>query len=289
MRPGFLDNPQVIAWLDGVEPAWTLLDFGSYCRLEADEPWLNGSLQLADDLPLEALAGSAFAGNAMILLRRAAREGGLKLTATGNLSRSVVSEMCDAMAWPSIDMEDLFHFNKVVNEPDFWPLHLLRLLAVEAKLLRKHKGVLVPTKAATSLVRTDAIAALQTQLFRTAFWRVNLSYFDGYPLQGWPESRIGSVLWSLSVASASWTPVERLMRLSTVPVNGVLEATWDFPASAFEARVLRPLHWFGLLECRAAEPHGPEQFVRPSFRKTPLFDSFVRFDVVLEGVEEARH
>ena len=32
------------------------------------------------------------------------------------------------------------------------------------------------------------------------------------------------------------------------PVIGVLESQWDVGSSAMEARILRPLVWFGLLE-----------------------------------------
>lgn len=35
VKPGFLENDDVIAWLDGVEPAWCYLDFTSYCRLRS--------------------------------------------------------------------------------------------------------------------------------------------------------------------------------------------------------------------------------------------------------------
>jgi hypothetical protein len=50
-----------------------------------------------------------------------------------------------------------------------------------------------------------------------------------------------------------------------------------------EARILRPLVWFGLLESRT-EPRSPTEFVeRRLYRKTPLFDRFVKFDVQIEG------
>ena len=49
----------------------------------------------------------------------------------------------------------------------------------------------------------------------------------------------------------------------------------------FVLRLLRPLRWFGLVECRGEDAtrtgHG-------EWRKTALFDRFVQFDPKLFGV-----
>ena len=62
---------------------------------------------------------------------------GLKLTATGNLSRTVVAEMVDLFEWPGFDKAEAFQLHKVVNEPDFLPLFFVRHVAEFAKLVRK--------------------------------------------------------------------------------------------------------------------------------------------------------
>src|SRR5262249_57736189 len=51
----------------------------------------------------------------LILLRQAIERGGLPLTATGNLSRAVVAEMCKLIEWPDYDQADAFRLNKVIN------------------------------------------------------------------------------------------------------------------------------------------------------------------------------
>jgi hypothetical protein len=48
-----------------------------------------------------------------------------------------------------------------------------------------------------------------------------------------------------------------------------------------EARILRPLTWFGLLECRAETGSAPVE--GHLYRKTPLFDRFLKFNVQIEG------
>jgi hypothetical protein len=50
-----------------------------------------------------------------------------------------------------------------------------------------------------------------------------------------------------------------------------------------EARILRPLWWFGLLEARSEEKSATELVERRLYRKAPLFDRFVKFNVRVEG------
>ena len=54
--------------------------------------------------------------------------------------------MCRTIEWPDYDKEELFQFNKVINETDFLPLHFVRVLVQETKLLRMQRGKLVLTR-----------------------------------------------------------------------------------------------------------------------------------------------
>src|ERR1700740_2473014 len=49
--------------------------------------------------------------------------------------------MCKLIEWPHYDQADAFRFNKVINEPDFLPLHVVRQLAQAATLVRAQRGV----------------------------------------------------------------------------------------------------------------------------------------------------
>ena len=100
----------------------------------------------------DEMAGSAVARNTFILLQQAIDRGGLPLTATGNLSRAVVTEMRELIKWPSYDQTDAFRLHKVINEPDFLPLHIVRLLAEAAKLVRTQRGQLVATPFGKSML-----------------------------------------------------------------------------------------------------------------------------------------
>lgn len=288
-RPGFLNNPEVIAWLDGIEPAWTLLDFDSISAISDRDPVERGAIAFDLALPADAFAGSAVVRNAGVLLAPAAAEEGLALTATGNLTRRIVAAMTSAMTWPGYDVQEVLRFCKVVNEPDVVPLHFLRLLLQEARLLRKSKDRLVLTKRGRMLAQPDSAAALQAELLGATFNRLNLAYFDRLPLEGWPQSHWGLAVWCLAVGAHEWSTPARLMRLATIPVNGVLEAAWDFPRTAFEARILRPLCWFGLLEMRAREQSAGDRWPRPDYRVSDLLPRFVRFNVAIEPETGLRH
>jgi hypothetical protein len=280
VAPGFLQNPEVRQWLNGIEPAWTMLEFNSYNALNHEPSADNHAIRLEPNLTPTDLSGSAVTRNALILLRRATDEGALKLTATGNLSRAVVAEMFAIMEWPGLDKDGAFQFHRVINEPDFLPVHFVRVLMQGTKLVRVHRDKLVLTRVGKSMLVPERYGALQALLFHVALWHLNLGYFDRNPVQSWPQNYVGIVLWSLSASANDWLTPEKLTRLCTVPVIGVLEASWDLGAFAMEARILRPLTWFGLMESRW---EGKAGLGEPRlYRKTPLFDRFLQFRVHVE-------
>jgi hypothetical protein len=206
----FLRHPQVRHWLDGVEPAWTLLTFESLQALR-QEPSANQSMiRIANDLSADEIAGSAVARNTLILLRQATERGGLPVTATGNLSRAVVAEMCKLVEWPDYDQAAVFQFNKVINEPDFLPLHVVRILAQAATLVRVRRGKLVVSPLGKSMPSHERQGSLLAILFHIMFWRMDLKYFGRGLLGSWPQADIGIALWSLSVSARNWQTSEKL-------------------------------------------------------------------------------
>jgi hypothetical protein len=174
----------------------------------------------------------------------------------------------------------------VINEPDFLPIYFVRMLLQATKLMRKNRDKLVPTRLGKEMLVPKRCGVLQALLFHVALWHLNLSYFDRNPVQSWPQNDAGVVLWSLSASASDWLHPDKLTRLCTVPVIGVLEAAWDLGSFAMEARILRTLTWFGLMESRW---EGKAGLGEPRlYRKTPLFDRFVKFSVQIER-PAARH
>lgn len=288
VAPGFLQNPDVRRWLNGIDPAWTMLEVNSYNRLQSEPSASNQAIHLEPDLTPTDLSGSSVARNSLILLRRAIETDGLNLTQTGNLSRAVVAEMYEVIELPNFDKDELFRFHKIINEGDFLFLHFLRVLMQAAKLFRKSHGTLVLTRLGKRMLAPEQYGALQALLFHIAFWHINLAYFDRRPLESWPQSDVGVVLWSLSASANEWLPRETLTRLCTIPVIGVLESAWDLGSSAMEARILRFLMCFGLVEYRSETISTSDFLKRHLYRKTPLFDRFLKFSVQIER-PDTRH
>jgi hypothetical protein len=285
----FLQDAQVRQWLDGVEPAWTLLTFDSLRALRQEPSASQTAIRIANDLSTDEITGSAMARNTLILLRQVIERGGLPLTATGNLSRAVVAEMCKLIEWPHYDQADAFRLNKVINEPDFLPLHVVRLLAQAATLVRAQRGKLVATPLGKSMLSDARQGSLPAILFHIAFWHMDLGYFGRGLLGSWPQADIGVVLWSLSVSAGDWQASEKLTRLCTIPEPAILSGTWDRTPYAMEARILRPLLWFGLLEYHSEKIEDSKFAGRHYYRKAVLFDRLLAFDVKIDFAGGPRH
>ena len=276
-------------WLDGVEPAWTLLTFDSLRALRQEPSATQSAIRIANDLNADEIAGSAVVRNTFILLRQAIERGGLPLTATGNLSRAVVAEMRKLIEWPGYDQANAFRLHKVINEPDFLPLHMVRLLAEAARLVLMQRGKLVATPLGKSMLSDTRRGSLPAILFHLALWHMDLGYFGRGLFGSWPQSDAGVVLWSLSVCANDWQSSEKLTRLCTIPEPAMFSGTWDRTPYAMEARILRPLLWFGLLEHRSEKIPDSRFGEHHFYRKAALFDRMLRFDVTVGSTEGARH
>ena len=112
VAPGFLANPEVLRWLNGVMPVWTVLDAESLKSLQIEPAAGNQAIRIEASLAETDLSGSAVVCTARTLLQRAVDADGLALTATGNLSRKVVAEMIGIIEWPGLDKDELFQLNK---------------------------------------------------------------------------------------------------------------------------------------------------------------------------------
>jgi len=60
-----LQDPRVRQWLDGVEPAWTLLTFNGLRALREEPSAGQTAIQIAIDLSADEIAGSAVARNTL--------------------------------------------------------------------------------------------------------------------------------------------------------------------------------------------------------------------------------
>jgi hypothetical protein len=259
-----------------IVPAWSLLDEAALERLLGAAPAISIIDHAATHLteaPLVALI--------RLMIVRAIAENGLALTAKGNLSRGDVAALFAELDLPGFDKEMTLALNKVLNEHDVYPVHMARIVAGEAKLLRRHKGRFLATNRAKVLTGQGQETALYRVVFETLLWRINLAYFDAVAIVDWPQDHIGLVLWSLSVSAQSWMAPGTLMPICTLPYGSQPLNQFHTPEYAFEARVLRQLTYLGLMEARRSIAGHP--FSRLEYRKAPAFDQMLRFDVRFSG------
>jgi hypothetical protein len=288
VAPGFLQNPEVRRWLNGVEPAWMMLEFNSLNALRHEPSGSNQAIRLEPDLADAEISGSAVTANALLLLRRAAETGGLKLTATGNLSRAMVEEMFGIIKAPDYDKTELLRFQKVINEPDFLPLHFIRILTQAAKLIRTHRGKMIPTPLGRRMLAAEQHGPLQALLFHAALWHMNIAYFDRYPLDSWPQRSGGHpvVAFGIGTRLAAERDTHAALRVSRDRRSGVAMGRW------FQRHGGPHSPTTGLVRASGiANPSevGDRVGCHPSiYRKAPLLDRFVRFDVQIEG-PDTRH
>ena len=123
------------------------------------------------------------------------------------------------------------------------------------------------------------------ELFRIAFWRLSLNLFGKAECGSWPQQQIGMALWALSTTGDRFQGTRALMVLSVLPDEAVSRRLEWVATTLFSLRVLRPLWWFGLVECR-------EQGVDlddARWRKSALFDRFLNFGTDLVRSVGALH
>ena len=247
---------------------------------EGEPPFEDGAIRIAMDLTDDEIARSPMLQNAFVLLRAGEKADGLELTARGNLKRETVSAMREAMDWPGCLFEKKWRAGKKLREGHVEELRLLReLVTMDSLLIRKHGRLRVGATGRRAL--KGPRERLQASFFRNCFWQISLCLFGEPECNYWPQPQVGLALWSLSTTGDMWQDAETLKRLSVLPDEAVLRNTdWVAPVLF----VLRPLRWFGLIECRGEDAtrrgHG-------MWRKIPLFDRFVQFDPNLVGIGQA--
>jgi hypothetical protein len=238
----------------------------------------DGPIRLNESLSLPDLSGCLVLDHARLVMLEMAAGKGVKLTATGNFSRKFVERMVGEFRWPGYEPEEVWWYNKVLNEPDFTPLHFLRALIDVAGLGRKYKGTFRLTRLGRSLLAPESAGELNAVLFDATWHRYNIAYLDGLPATDDFQPQIGLTLFMIGKFAQIPRSEKQLLTASTLPIDRPESEYPSLPEAMFASRVLRYLEWFGLLE-RMPMAANDEMIQRYLYRKTPLFDRFLSFDV----------
>lgn len=251
-------------------------------RLFADDWEGDGPLQLNESLPLSDLRGARFLVNARVILSTLESEGPAKATATAkSFSRKFVGAVIDRMVWEKGLLEKIKEYNKVIDEQDAFPVHVLRIILRMAGLIKIRSGKYSITQKGQGYLPEERAGELYAHLFRTYFRSFNLAYVDRDEQNAPLQQTLAMTFFRLRRTERSWRKPEALAD------EILMEEAFDQPADysgvnmaykQFEWRVLQPLEAFGLIEQRELE--GPNRFLpRHEYQVGDLFDRFVRFDL----------
>ena len=262
-------------WLGGIRPAWDgippqiLSSFIDVARIE------DGPTIINENLTKEELSSSLVFHHAKLLLETINERDGTPLTQKGNLTRKFVDEILPMFNWPGQDEKTIRAVCKVINEQDILPLHFIHLLLRSANLLRKFKNKVIITNSGKEHLKEGSEGKLQSTLFKALVNNFNLAYLDRIPLEGIIQPQFGLILFLIGkVADDVWISPDKLMKFTVIPVEEMFSGHDDYPEMIFEARVIRFLKWFGLMEERSLVAND----VYPRMvevRKTDLFYRFV--------------
>jgi hypothetical protein len=114
------------------------------------------------------------------LLIDAIGDQGLKPTAKGNLPRNFCREAA-LVYWGDQRYQEKTRFGGINREGDFDDLHVTRLVAELAGLIRKYKGRFILSRDCRRLLAGDGMTAIYPRLFRAHVEQFNWAYRDGYP------------------------------------------------------------------------------------------------------------
>ena len=250
-------------------------------------PWNTpGSpIQFASNVTLQELSSSPLFQQIRRLLLTVKEQGRIKATKSGNFNRKFVESMVDPML-DEKTREAVLHVNKVLNEPDVWPLHEARIVAKQAGLLNLYKGTIGIPKKNQPLLEEAAAGELFLRLFDAYFKKYNIGYRYSYGVDvDWLQHQIDFVLYPLSRKAQQWIPIAGLPEKILHPMvfeqlrNELAGRTYFNPEDAVVSRLIKPLGDWGLLEIRES---SQEEFTKPKdIRVTPLFGKFVSFNTKL--------
>lgn len=250
-------------------------------RLYAADPLdTEGILRIDTSVGLEPLAGSRTLVNARTLLAALVEQPAKATTGLKNLTRAFVKSMTEEMAWPLGYVEQVWRYNRVLDETDVPRLYILRHLMEIAGLVNRRKGAFHATRLGKRLLVPERAGELFDVLLRAYLGRLNWAFVDMSPEDREMQRYCVHALWTIRQLAAQGGTTDGIASLLTVSDTIWLEGRpWpggpDGLRTATRRRLLEPLWDFGLLvrECED-DDDGP-----PLWRATPLFDAAIRFEL----------
>jgi hypothetical protein len=219
------------------------------------------------------------------MLLEAIGEKGLKPTAKGNLPQKFCREAALAY-WGEEVYQENTRFGRINREEDFSDLHITRLTAELAGLIRKYKGRFILSRNCRALLTGKGLAALYPRLFTAYAEQFNWSYRDRYPELRFIQTAFLFTLYFLTRYGDTWQPHEFYegcflrafpMLLDELPQHEIFTPEEEV-RRCYTWRTL--VHFVGFFGLAAVEPVSDERFSHEyRVKSLPLLHDTVRFQV----------
>ena len=209
---------------------------------------------------------------------------GLKQTATGNLPRNFCRE--SAMAYIGEDEYRRWsRFGELRTEPEFGEMHVTRLVAELAGLIRKYKGKFILSRKCRNLLAGQGRSGIYPLMFRAFVREYNWAYQDNYGEIPFIQHSFLFSLYLLTRYGSEWRDnafyEDCFLRafpdlLPRVQPIGSYYSPEKVLRSSYSVRFLeRFAQFFGLAETeRLGNDRYSEEF---KVRKLPLLDHVAQF------------
>ena len=231
-------------------------------------------------LSLDELQAATFFHNARLLLNTLLEFGGEEsATVRGNLNRKIVKVLFERMSLDDDYRASIIRYNKVINETDVGPLHVVKTVCEAAHLIHHRQKKILLTKKHRGLLANEKSGELYYLLFEAYFRSFNIGYSDRLPDLDGVQETIAYSLYRISTLCSDYCSTKALFQKALLPavrqeIEDCIGATRERPW-VVETRIIKPLEEFGLLECKRGKGNYRDFIV--AARKTKLFDRFIKF------------
>jgi hypothetical protein len=220
------------------------------------------------------------------MLAEAIGEKGLKPTATGNLPRNFCREAALSY-WGDVAHGEKTRYGNINKEEDFFDLHVTRIVAEVAGLIRKYQGKFILSRECRRLLGESGMSYIYPRLFRTYVEKFNWGYWDGYPELGLIQQSFLFSLYLLHRHGGDWRPQtfyeDHFLQAFPMILEEVPAGPYTNPDQTVRfCYSLRSMeHFWGFLGLAKIEPISTEQRYPRQFRvrKLPLLGAIVKFGV----------
>jgi len=210
---------------------------------------------------------------------------GLKPTAKGNLPQKFVREAAVSY-WGEQKYRENTRFGGINREDEFLDLHVTRLVAELAGMIRKYKGRFILSRDCRALLAQEGLAGVYPRLFRTYVERFNWGYWDRYPAIRFIQQAFLFTLYLLTRHGDARLPHEfyedSFLRAFPMVLNEVVPEPYSEPEKTFRScytwRTL--VHFAGFLGLAEVKPVTEERFCHQyRVRALPLLAEAVQFQL----------